>query len=318
MAVPLPRLKRQRGVALITALLIVALATIAAVAMASRQQLDVRRTANILDGDQTFFYAIGVESWARRILVRDLKDGRTDHPGEDWARRLPPITIPGGQVAGYIEDLQGRFNLNNLLDENGQPNQAAVQRFQRLLELLELDPGLVNGVLDWMDSDLEARFPNGAEDDFYLIQQPPYRAANRPFASVSELRLVAGFDGAAMARLGPYLAALPGVTPLNVNTASALVLRTLTPTMSEAEAEGLIANRGDTGYKDVQTFLQDPVFAGTGDTLDANSLSVASEHFLVHADVLVGNARTRMFSVVHRSAQGGQPVVTRMRTLGGW
>ena len=92
MAVPLSGLsaQRQRGVALITALLIVALATIAAVAMASRQQLDVRRTANILDGDQAFFYALGVESWARRILVRDQRDGQIDHPGEDWAQLSTP------------------------------------------------------------------------------------------------------------------------------------------------------------------------------------------------------------------------------------
>ncbi len=110
----------QRGVALVTALLVVALATVAAVAMASRQQLDVRRTANLLQGDQAYVYAQAVEDWARVVLKRDAEDNQIDKLDDDWAQRLSPIVVPGGQVDGFIIDLQGRFNLNNLVKPDGQ------------------------------------------------------------------------------------------------------------------------------------------------------------------------------------------------------
>ena len=122
----------QRGVALVTALLVVALATVAAVAMASRQQLDVRRTANLLQGDQAYVYAQAVEDWARVVLKRDAKDNQIDKLDDDWAQRLSPIVVPGGQVDGFIIDLQGRFNLNNLVKPDGQLSEPDLKYFQNL------------------------------------------------------------------------------------------------------------------------------------------------------------------------------------------
>ncbi|HEY9197852.1 MAG TPA: type II secretion system minor pseudopilin GspK, partial [Gammaproteobacteria bacterium] len=217
MAVPLSRMSGpQRGVALITALLVVALATVAAVAMASRQQLDVRRTANLLDGDQAYLYALGVESWARVVLARDARDNQVDKLDEDWAKRLSPIAVPGGQVDGFVSDLQGRFNLNNLLTAEGQLSEPDVRYFQRLLRVLELNEQLTVAVIDWLDPDFDTRFPEGAEDDYYLSTETPYRAANRKFQSISELRLVKGFTAEVWNKLAPFVSALPEErTPLN-------------------------------------------------------------------------------------------------------
>ena len=184
----------QRGVALLTALLVVSLATVAAVAMATRQHVDVRRTGNLLHGEQAYAYALAAESWARVIMDRDAEDSSIDTLEEDWAFALPPISVEGGFVDGRITDLQGRFNINNLVGVKGAPSEADRDYFNRLLVVLDLDPALTNALLDWLDADIDARYPDGAEDDTYLLNNPPYRAANRPLSSVSELGLVKGFS----------------------------------------------------------------------------------------------------------------------------
>ena len=109
----------QRGVALVTALLVVSLATMAAVSMVTHQHVDVRRTGNLLHGEQAYAYALAAESWAPVIMNRDKEDTEIDMLGEDWATALPPISVDGGFVNGLISDLQGRFNVNNLVGENG-------------------------------------------------------------------------------------------------------------------------------------------------------------------------------------------------------
>src|SRR5690606_9440832 len=132
----------------------------------------------------------------------------------------------------------------NLLDGPTE-NPNAVLQFRRLLQLLELDERLVNALLDWLDPDINARFPEGAEDDHYLRLEPPYRAANAPLTHVSELRLVAGYEAEVVARLRPYVTALPQATALNVNTAPALLLATLVEGMGLVEAEGLVQTRDE-------------------------------------------------------------------------
>ena len=133
--------KGEGGVALITAMLITALVSVIAVGMVARQQLDIRRTANVLDNDQAYLYALGLESWGMQILARDASKGPVDHGGEDWAQGLAPIAVEGGAVSGDIQDLQGRYNLNNLL-QDGAVNQLELQRLRRLLGALEVSPEL--------------------------------------------------------------------------------------------------------------------------------------------------------------------------------
>ena len=172
---------RSKGVALITAVLITAAIAIAAVAMAAQQTLDTRRTANIIDGDRSYVFALGVESWAMQILMRDRRNNQTDNLHEDWALRLPPITVEGAVVTGHIEDMQGRFNLNNLVKDD-KVSPLDMQRFQRLLTVLGFDPNLADAVVDWIDTDSDVTQPAGAEDPQYLRATVPYRAANRPLS----------------------------------------------------------------------------------------------------------------------------------------
>lgn len=286
---------------MITAVLITATIAIAAVAMAARQTLDVRRTSNIINGDRSYVFALGVESWAMQILMRDKRDNRTDSLKEDWALRLPPISVEGAVVTGHIEDMQGRFNLNNLLKDN-KVSPLDMQRFQRLLMIVGLDPALADAVVDWIDPDSDVTQPAGAEDPQYLRADIPYRAANRPFVSASELLLVQGFTAEAYKTLQPFVAALPVRTTINVNTAPKEVLMALADNINENDAQQLIDGRGDKGYDSLNVFVQHKVLAGRGVTEEG--LSVATDFFLLDAATKFDRAQTHLYSLLARGNTG--------------
>ncbi len=296
----------QRGVALITALLVVALATVAAVAMATRQQLDIRRTGNLLHSEQAYSYLLGAESWARVVLERDLRDSQIDTLSEDWATQLPASFVEGGSVIGRIKDAQALFNLNSLVVA-GQADAPAIERYKHLLEVLDLPVELADALVDWMDADVNVRFPDGAEDQTYLLLQPPYRTSNQPLADVSELRLIRGYEPEVIDALRPHVIALPGPTPININTAAATVLRSLAPQLSEMDGANLVSARAaeaDEAFKDVGTFLALPELAGKQPPPDAAAVTVSSEWFVFESQASVGQARARLASLLHRTSQG--------------
>lgn len=331
----------QRGVALLTVLLVVFLASIAAVSLASVQQLAIRRTTLLLHQQQARLYTLGVEQWAGAILKRDRQKSNTDHLGEDWATLPPALPVEGGKLSGRIEDLQGRFNINNLLnqatppptgggdpeeeqaeDENleddqtgdgdpvGQPMDPNQQReaFVRLLESLELNPGIAQAIIDWIDPDQEPLFPDGAEDSEYVGRTPPYLAANRPLLSISELRLIKGIDQEAYARLAPYVCALPQGTKLNINTAPAPVLAAI-GNLDLRIAEILIEGRGPKGYDTLEPVLA--MASPEERTRLPDRLAVTSTYFLVRVEANVGDGRAILNSVLQRTDSGGTRILRR-------
>jgi len=245
------------------------------------------------------------------VLRRDANDSQRDTLDEDWATLLPPVTVEGGAVLGRIEDMQGRLNLNNLVGSDGQPVASAVARFRRLLANLDLDPDLASAVVDWIDPDIEPQYPGGAEDDIYLREEPPYRAANAPMASASELRLVAGFTAEVYAAVAPYVTALPESTPLNVNTASAPVLQSLAEGLGADDAQALVEARGETGFASVAEFLALPQLAGR--EIPDTDLSVSTRHFALIAEARIGSARATLYSLLQRGDKGSVAVLSRSR-----
>ncbi len=306
--------KSQYGVALLTALLVVALATIAATSMATRQQFDMRRTGNLLHGEQAWAYVLGAESWARVVLARDAIDSKVDNLGEDWAIQVPASFVEGGSVIGRVIDMQGRFNVNSLV-VNGKADADAVDRYKRLLATLDLDPSLADTLADWLDADINASL-SGAEDQDYQLLDPAYRAANRLVSDISELRLVKGYTEEAMLKLTgggikpPLITALPEATTINVNTASAEVLTMLYQGMTVSEGETLVEARGDTGFEKVADLLASPVLSGK--PVDPLQLSVQSEWFLMVGEANVGQGRVKLASLIQRST-GKTLVVRRQR-----
>jgi general secretion pathway protein K len=301
---------RQRGVALVTALLVVSLATVAAVAMATRFQIDLRRTGNLLNGEQAYAYALSAESWASVVLREDLRDSQHDSLDEGWSTALPPIPVEGGFVNGRVEDLQGRFNVNNVVKVGGDVNKLQLEYYKRLLDLLDLEPALAPALLDWLDGNIDATFPDGAEDDEYLRADIPYRAGNRPLVDVSELRLVKGYTPEVILALEPHVTVLPVPTPININTATPIVLQALHAELDESDIEQLIATRDETAFTDLKEFLAHDSLAGLE---IAVATDIKTEWFSVLTDVSVGRGRARLESILYRKT-GRPQIVSRTRT----
>lgn len=290
-------LYQQQGVALIMALVIVAVASAVAVHLARQQQIAIQRVANLLDRDQAQLYALGAENWAKRILQED--DKSVDHTQETWATPLQPVTIEGGQIAGHLEDLQGRFNVNNLWDFQQQRlNLLDWQRFQRLLDYLQLDTKIAAAVVDWLDPDVNPVYPDGVEELEYLRLQPAYRTHDGPFADPSELRLIAGMDQASYERLLPHISTLPAYTNININTATEAVLASLSTEAIEATAlKSWLKQRR--AFNGVAQFLQDPFWEKA--QLDPSGLAVNSHYFVMHARVQWGSSQLYRISQFYRT-----------------
>lgn len=298
----------QRGVALLTALIVLAIAATLASAMIWSRGLDERRTATLIQGDQAYAYALGAEAWAGEILRRDWQqnNGAATNLGQNWALQLPPLPVTGGDISGKVEDLQGRFNLNDIVNASGAVQTPALQQFQRLLTILNLDPNLANAVADWMSSSTTPTNPGGAKDDFYTRLTPPYLTAGRPMTSLSELQLVNGVTPAVYAQLAPYVTALPAATPINVNTASGPVLQSLDPN-GAINGETVVQSRGAQGFTSVAA-------AFPGINVPTTLATVSSNYFLVTATVRIGTTDVTLYSLLYRGGTGG--VIALRRSLG--
>ncbi len=299
----------NRGVALITAMLITALASMVAANLAWDNALDVRRTMVLLNHEQAVQVALGAESWVIGILHQDLEDSETDHLGEIWAIALPGLPIDGGEVTGTIEDLQGRFNVNNLIDDNGEVVPESLERFRRLLIALELDPRFAGIAADWIDSNIEAAFPDGAEDPIYTGIIPPYRSANQSLTSASEFAALEGMTRESFNILRPHITALPGRTNININTATGPVLQSLDENLSAADVERLLAERESAGFADIQSTFSSLV---TPDVL--NTLDESTNYFQLKVVVRIDTVRVTLYSVLQRGSQGS--VAPILRSLG--
>lgn len=301
---------QQRGVALITAMLIVALVGSLAYTLKWDNALDYRRTVVMLNRDQAVQVALGAESWMQSILRRDLEESDTDHLGEIWASDLPGLPIDGGEVFGDIEDLQGRFNVNNLIGEDGDVDPDALAQFQRLLLALGLDPRFAGIAGDWIDANQDASFPDGAEDAIYTGMTPPYRTANQLLSNANELAALEGMDKTTMDILLPHIVALPGHTEINVNTATAAVLQSLDERITVADAESLIAERAEAGFSDISQ-----AFGGLMDPDDiSRQLVESTEFFQLKVIVRVDTVRITYFSILERGPRGD--VTPILRSLG--
>jgi len=305
---------RKSGVALITALLITALAGSVAAGLSWDNALDVRRTMVMLYRDQAIQVAVGSEGWVRSILSDDQANSTSDHLGEIWATEIPALPIDSqavqGEIYGQIEDLQGRFNINNLLDGNGAIDQPSFEQFERLLTALGLDTRLAGIAADWLDADQVEGIPHGAEDPLYSGLTPAYRTANQPMVSISELAALDGMDRESFEILLPHVTALPGRTAINVNTATQAVLQSLGPNIRESDAEGLLALREEGGFVDYAG-----VFAPLVDAALQQWISETTSYFQLKAVVRIDTVRISLFTVLYRDPNSPDVIPIR-RSLG--
>lgn len=306
--------RRSAGVALITALLVVALATLAATALLSSTNLSIRRAGAVQEGEQAWWVARGVNAWVIGILDADRRETGYDGLDEAWSQPVDYLPVTDqGFLRGRVEDLRGRLNLNALSAK--QPRK--LEQFRRLLQALpgqEPPPGLVDAIQDWIDADTTPLSMNGAEDADYLSLTPPYRSANRPFAAVSELRAVRGVTPKLYEALRPLVTALPEdpntarASRVNVNTAPEAVLRALGQ-VDEAKLRAFVERRAEDPVRDqagLDTLLRDGPWTVGGEVKD--HVTWKSNYFLVQGEVFVGSSRVALYSLIHRP-DNGPPVV---------
>ncbi|WP_407294182.1 type II secretion system minor pseudopilin GspK [Stutzerimonas zhaodongensis] len=309
-------MRGQRGVALITVLLVVAIVTVICAGMIARQQLSIRGTGNQLQARQAWHYALGGEALAQTMLRRDLQTSEgtgqppVDHLLEPWALPQPAYDLDEGQgqVQVRIEDMAGRFNLNSLVQEQ-QPNAAAIAQFRRLLQRLQITEPYAERLVDWIDSDQQPSGELGAEDNAYLLLDPPYRTAGRRLEDISELRLLLGMRDEDFQRLAPYVSVLPADTPLNVNTASAMVLSSLADSLSPSAAESLVKARQAAPFRDTATFMAQPALGGV--QLQGTNIAVTSQFFQAISEVRLGDRRLALVSRLRREDNGDVRVLQR-------
>ncbi len=294
--------RTQRGIALVTAVMIVAIAAVIAAQIAFAQQIWMRQMENTFDRGATDWLRRGALHWASTAIVDDTVNSNTiDHLGERWAMGLPTLPVEGGTIRVSIEDAQGRFNLNNVVRNNvGYPDDIAV--LQRLLQELKLDPSIVHALVDWIDPD-STTSPGGAEDIDYLNGEPPYRSADQYLAAVEELRLVRGFDAKTVATLAPYVTVLPTATAtVNINTASPILLSALVPGLALADAQRIADERLMKPFNNVADFkarLPPGLLLPKG-----VAPSVRTDYFLVTLETSIGRHERRTEALLLRGASG--------------
>jgi len=316
-------INNQSGVALITALLIVALATFIAVNITERQQYDIRRMQNLFNNQQAYYYATGGEAWAKGLLYKDhkndLRSNGTDNLFEDWAQPLPPTIIENGSIAGTITDLQGLFNINNLYikDANDASEKKRLKEqtlvFNRLLTLLDIKVNVSDVIIDWLDDNQDTS-PNGAEDDIYLQKTPAYRAANQMINNPSELLLIEGIDFEIYNKLRPYICALPEHSTINANTAPAEVIAALSNQITLDKASNIIEDRGS-AYESIKNFIDETKGYARDKVKYEEDIStligVTSQYFQVNADVKIDNLDKQLISVLKRNTDSSVNILSR-------
>ena len=308
--------KKQQGVAIITALLIVTIAATVSITISTRLQLDVRRTSNLIAQDQADFYLIAAESWSQRILRQDKKDSTIDDLTEDWAVELPPLPVAGGSIQGKLTDLHSCININSLL-EDGAINTVTESRLTQLFKNLGLDNNPTQAIVDWIDNDLETTNPNGAEDGYYLNLEKPYRTANTALKSVSEMRLIKGFgDSKNYQLVKDHLCAFitSDKLAINVNTASAEVLKSLSADMTDSLVKDIIVQREEKPFNDLKELTS---FSELKTIIkDTKKLSTSSDYFLLRTQAIIGQANKTMYSIIYRDNSGKTEIISRVyRTL---
>lgn len=323
--------KYQQGAILVIALLIVSIITALAIDFSSRFQLSIGRADNRIAASRVQQCVFSIEAAVNWGLLEDRKENESDHFGseEKWADPIVreqleayAATDACKDVDGvnlYLEDAQGRFNLNLLANnrdgpiDTGKPFEerynANEKRFIRLLQAVEenlvsVDEAqqITEAVVDWADSDNAVSGSGGAESDFYLSEDKPYRAANQSFVSVTELRLVRGMTDAIYTAIEPYVVALPdSQVGININTAPievmrALNLRTAPEPLPLEDAQTLESSRP---LKKDGVIVDDPLQNGQSNQPDKGHAEVK--------DFLDSSEFVQVFGVPERGPPSGPP-----------
>ncbi len=314
----------ERGAALLTVLLLVAVMAVIAASAIERLTLATRLAGSAAAIDQARQYSLAAE----QIAIRRISDRLARDPGKvtgdgGWINQPFTVPLPGGSATLTLNDAGNCFNLNSLVVDGtisgNTQRPLALQQFTQLMEALAIPQAdaehIASATADWIDADQQTS-PGGAEDADYARATPPYRSADRPMADASELADVSGVTPVLMQRITPWVCALPvnDLSPVNVNTLlpeQAPVLQMLTgPQLSAARARAHIAARPVGGYGSVNRFWNAPTLRGFVPTGDAASqVKVTTRWFRLKSEVHLGDVTLVSESLI----DAGRPPVHVVR-----
>ena len=297
----------QRGVALLTILVMVALATILAATIAKRQTNTAENTGYLMRQDQSLLYAKSAEAFFSELLIQDSDNGSSiDHLQENWAKPMPSFPVEDGSVSGKLLDESGKFNLNNLVKADGnQVDDSARRWFEKLLQRVGLPAELSQAVIDWQDTNDEVTGAMGAESSYYQGLDPAYLTPNTKFHSIEELKLVRGFEGKNYDLIKPYVTALPEQTKVNMNTAPALLLASIDPKVDVKAIEQQLKVKETelAHFNNVGDLWKLSAFSGIDEqskTDAASLLDSKSNYFTAQIEVVLSERKRQFTSLMMR------------------
>lgn len=297
----------QRGVALLTILLLVVSITVVAGAMLASQKIAIRRSGLLFDQNQLLQDINAGQQLAVTLIRADAKLNDTDSEQDIWAQPIPPYTLGGHSIDIELRDEGSRFNINNLY-HNGAVDTAALAVFQRLLTQLNLEPDIAVAVLDYQDADSEV-YQDGGDENVVYAQQSNRGAdtalPNQALLSIDQLAEVKGVDAQVLATLRPYITAVPYYLPININTASPVLLAALVEGASSQQMQSIVELRAKQAFSSVDDVWQLPVLSSVkAEQRKALTplLAVDSQAFMAlitaSDNATVGQARQRFATVI--------------------
>lgn len=291
----------QRGAAVVTALLVVMLATAVVASLFVRESVTVRTVENRLALSQTRWIERAALDWAKVILRSD--GGSPDHLGEPWAvpvaeTRLDETVTAGARIgdatrpatlAGQILDAQARLNLASLV-QGGRPSDATLAALRRLLTIV----GQPESVADLVLARMLRSMPRTLDEGRTVA------ASELPLVRIDDLLTIAGIDPGTVEALRQFAIVLPAPTPVNINTATAEVIAAVVPDLDLAGARRFVARRERTFFRE----LRDAAALLEGQpVLSPNLLSVGSSYFVVRGVVRFDRVETASETLLSRNAQ---------------
>lgn len=287
-------MRRSKGFILVNALIIVLALSSIAVLVLSRAEQGVTRRLAMQEAQQMRLYLDGFEAYAQLVLERDRSGGGIDHLTEPWARQEGVFEVDRGRLSGQLQDLQGRFNINWLVDTE---NLRAAEGFETLARQAGLAPREIDAIRQMVTG--QGLRNNRA----YLSRTPPESPVGGPLTVWDQLRSVAGLRPEALDRLRPYASLLPAESALNINTAPEPVLVALFPDLSRAIVNRVLQQRRQAPFETVDDFLnllRPELTEEAMEELERMVLSVSSAWFLARARAELGkHGRTRRI-ILHR------------------
>lgn len=297
----------QRGVALLTILLLVVSITVVAGAMLASQKIAIRRSGLLFDQNQLLQDIDAGQQLAVTMIRADANLNDTDSTQDIWTKPVPPYTLGTHSIGIEIRDEASRFNINNLY-QNGAVDSNALAVFQRLLTQLNLAPDIAIAVLDYQDTDSEVYQDGGDESTVYNQQSNSSADSDLPnqrLVNIDQLQNVKGINAEVLAVLRPYITVVPHYLPINMNTASPVILAALIDGATSQQMQTIVDLREKQVFESIDEIWQLPILGSLNEKQRkalAPLLAVDSQAFtaLITAtdNATVGQARQRYATIM--------------------